>query len=541
MHWIVRTLAGITTLAGAPLPVRAGDIVVIDTTGRQIVSLTISSNAHLEPGGGFQGVFGQTGEYLLQPQDFAFHPVSGNLFALDAGGNPRVLEFDGWTGEFLRTVVPEEELTLPRALAFGPPGTSGIPVLYVAQEGGGGGVRVFNPETGAYLADLGQTFQHLSIPRDLVVDANTFELYVLDCPPGGCQVVHFDAQGNLLGPVEDQVDPEAGEISFANSLGRPAVDGEGNLLYYSHTNGFCRFDLQSGSHDYCRDTAAFGSPRGLVVWSDPKSCPEGNAITLTHLGQLSHFCETSNGLLSRGTSNPPALNRRNLIGIQLVPEAQRGFRLHLPVVPSGDGTRTRIFTQYPAPGGEGVRSAAVTVTLHQGSGPDRVSQTRHQEIVPGGTQELIFGPEGPLAAGSVVISSHRPIVATAQLTLNINGEDQKPVGLVAASPCRTLGYVQKNSSAEKSGLALQNVGAAEEVSCSITFYDPQDGRVLLEELVKVGSQEQWQGFPGQGLPEGFIGGAVVSCDGPVAAATLDQQFPGGHISVADTSCWETIP
>jgi hypothetical protein len=98
------------------------------------------------------------------------------------------------------------------------------------------------------------------------------------------------------------------------------------------------------------------------------------------------------------------------------------------------------------------------------------------------------------------------------------------VGLIIAILPIVVAIVGAQAGTWVSGITVQNLSATDDANITITFYN-QDGSVAhtLSDTISAGGQKTWY-LPSHvpGLPDGFIGSAVVSSDQPVAAIVNTQ-------------------
>jgi DNA-binding beta-propeller fold protein YncE len=127
----------------------------------------------------------------------------GNLYVVGSGSN-NVVEYDGTTGAYIRTLVAAGSggLSVPQGLTFDPSGQ----YLYVTSSGSANEVLKYNAQTGAY---VGQATSGLSRPVDVKFGADGL-LYVLDGNTN--RIERFTENGTY---VDDYV--PAGSAGMSNS------------------------------------------------------------------------------------------------------------------------------------------------------------------------------------------------------------------------------------------------------------------------------------------------------------------------------------
>ena len=240
------------------IPVNAANIFVIDQANNVVVELDGTPGAHLQPGGGFIGVFGETEGNLSVPIGLAFHPITGNLFVSEVGNGGDVREFDGATGAFLGSFgKTQANLILPRRLTFLPNGT-----LLVADAGGTGDVKEFDGSTGAFSGSFGETETNVSVPRVLAIHPDTGNLFVLDCPTAGCEVREFD------GPTGAFVGNFGTTAADTGSPTDMTFDENGDLLITDAIGGEVRvFDGTTGAFVESFGGPFLGRPEGIAAGS----------------------------------------------------------------------------------------------------------------------------------------------------------------------------------------------------------------------------------------------------------------------------------
>ena len=241
------------------IPVNAANIFVIDRANNVVVELDGTPGAHLQPGGGFIGVFGETEGNLSVPIGLAFHPITGNLFVSEVGNGGDVREFDGATGAFLGSFgETKTHLILVRGLTFLPDSGN----LLVADVGGTGAVKEFDSSTGVFSGSFGETETNVSVPRVLAIHPDTGNLFALDCPTAGCEVREFDGTtgafvGNFGTTAADTGSPT--DMTF---------DENGDLLITDAAGGEVRvFDGTTGAFVESFGGPFLGRPEGIAAGS----------------------------------------------------------------------------------------------------------------------------------------------------------------------------------------------------------------------------------------------------------------------------------
>ncbi|MEO8486324.1 MAG: hypothetical protein ABI585_08295 [Betaproteobacteria bacterium] len=142
--------------------------------------------------GTFLGVFAANGSgdgvnaSLGEPMGLAFGP-DGNLYVANDNSFDNVLRFNGTTGAFIDTFIPDNTTGLndPKSIKFGPDGR-----FYASNEGGA--VEVYNGTTGAYVGQFVTTGSGgLQEPVDMVFAGGS--LWVLDGDDGAEAVYRYNA------------------------------------------------------------------------------------------------------------------------------------------------------------------------------------------------------------------------------------------------------------------------------------------------------------------------------------------------------------
>ena len=179
---------------GATAEDNPGGLFVIDEANERIFEYDIDPESHLTPPGAFVRSFGE-GD-LSVAIDLKIHPLTGNIFVSEVGNGADVREFDRVSGMLVGSFGETAEiLRLPRGLVFLRAD------LLVAEVFGEAGLMRFDGTSGVFMGPFGETVENLGNPR-IVKASPAGDVYVLDCPTGGCGVKRFDGvSGEFLGEI----------------------------------------------------------------------------------------------------------------------------------------------------------------------------------------------------------------------------------------------------------------------------------------------------------------------------------------------------
>jgi DNA-binding beta-propeller fold protein YncE len=223
-------------------------------------------------------VWGGTGTSAGQfrrPQDVAVHPVTRNVFVLDAD-NKRVQEFTP-TGGFVQAWPADPDLSRPYGIAIDPTGS----VVWIANTGGYN-IRKYDL-TGNLLLQFGSTGSDpgfLRWPRGMSVDA-AGNVFVADTDME--RVQKFDSNGTFLqvfmGPENDAqgpAHPRAIDVNQSTGHIYTAAAYSNRIDHFDETGTYIG---SWGHHD--RDGLFLSTPRGMTV--DPHNDLVYVADTNSHL------------------------------------------------------------------------------------------------------------------------------------------------------------------------------------------------------------------------------------------------------------------
>jgi DNA-binding beta-propeller fold protein YncE len=248
-------------------PAGAGNLFVLDQLASEVKEFDATS-------GDFIGVFGETDTETISVRAMAFHPVTRNLFILDANG---IQEFDGQTGAFVGIFANRDNLTFPLDMEFEPT-THQLWVVenfnQVGQMFFTGDVRAFDGTTGAFLGSIGDTQDALRNPIDLDFHPlqDRFMVGGLHDVMGGSDVGvwEFDRSvGDFIGAYGDTDDFNAiGPLAFDPVTGDLVAreNNSSNLRVFNETGQFTQ--IFDGSMLMLPEKLAFHPVTGELLVAD---------------------------------------------------------------------------------------------------------------------------------------------------------------------------------------------------------------------------------------------------------------------------------